>query len=442
MPKTRTLWKLHSVTTVWASGYLLFLFLTGILALFADPLLRWETRESYQVPSDTWQWSELGPATESAMRSAADDNPNLILTGLTLPSKAGQALRYNFQDPNRRPKGTGADDPFYLRAYHVDPGSAQVTGSFDLTRSIDGFVRALHVRFFAGTFGRNLTGLFGIVLCIATISGLCILTRFLNGRSLFHWKRKNLRQFASDAHKSIACFSVPFLALFALTGTWLGLQGRIMQGLEIERPERSFNPPKHISPAEDASLTVDWKSAAESAQRHFPDLRIEAVQLSTNGTRLLTFTGSIAGLLAERQIPRIVLDKTTLEPVFQLDPRKLDFGSWLFLVQEPLHFGDFAGWLSLWIWALAGVALSLLSIAGLLIYLRRSKISWRIPAFWTGTALGFILICWLLYRKLGLYASLDRATPFLFGIVFLSLLAPYLKQSSTGTTRHLKKHLP
>ncbi len=419
---TRRWWWIHSLSAVWASGFLVFLFATGVLALFADPALRWENRvAAYVDPASGWNWSKVGPALAAAREHAAFRNPGLTLQSIRLPASPHHALLFGFLDPDRRPRPFGSADAEFARGVFVDPGSNRVTGGYDALRSIDGYLRALHVRFFAGTTGRNVAGLFGAVLLIATASGCCIVLKFLRGRQLLKWNRSSLRAFASDGHKAIGLATLPFLVVFAVTGFWLGLQGRLMTAFDIPRPE-GFERAAVTSAGADSTMEVDWAAARERVRAEFPDLMAEELLLSSDGSRTLTVAGRVPGMLAERRTPRLVLDKQTLAPLFRLDPRDVSPGVTLFLIQEPLHFGDFAGTWSLAVWAAAGSLLVALGLAGSIVYLKRSRRNLT-PLFgWSAFGLGYTVLCLGLHKSLGYFGALSYGLPLFFAALLLSLL--------------------
>jgi uncharacterized iron-regulated membrane protein len=439
-------WKVHSLSTVWASGFLLFLFATGVLALFTEHALRLENlNAAYVPPAPAWKWSGLAPSIRSASQAVWTRNSNAKLECIDLPDSTTHALRVQFIDPDRFPKPFRKGDSTFSLGVFVNPANAEVMGSYDALRSIDVYLRALHVRFFAGTIGRKVAGVFGGIMLIALLSGLMILFKFMVGRHLLRWRRSSPRAFASDGHKSLAVFTLPFLLIFAITGFWLGLQGLLMPMFGIERPGQYQRDPL-IDQAVDAAMPIDWEAAHVAAEELFPALVVDQVRPSYDGSRTLTLAGRLPGVIAERRVPRLVLDKQTLEPLHLYDPRNDSVGSTIFLLQEPLHFGDFAGNWSRLIWAVAGLAMVVVPLAGLVVYLKRQQLSMRSVKTWTWVSIAFAGATLVIHKWGGLIASLSYGFVIFFFLLLAAIALPVRgwiqKRKAASPQAHRRKQEP
>ncbi len=417
---TRRLWQIHSISSIYASGFIAFLCITGVMALFAPHALRWENRSAaYIEEAPDFSIGQMGVVLESAGQAAKEDSEGLILRSVDLPARPHHAVKVHYVDPAQQPKGITSTSPHFLRTYFVDPVDNQVTGSADAARGLDHWLRGIHVRFFAATLGRNLAGIFGLFMLISTISGLLIVAKFLKGKSLVKWKTGTLRNGSSDVHKFAGVSMIVFFLIFSITGTWLGLQGRLMQALDIERPE-SWSREAPITAVEDIKIMSDWNAIEGMVKAEFPDLIPQMIDFSFNGDRIVNIRGKIEGTVYERKVPRIILDKETLETLFLYDPRKAGFGDHLFLLQEPLHFGDFGGNITLIIWLIVGLIVTAAPITGLIVYLKRTKQNLRPFWIWTGVATAYVLYTLIFHKWLGLHPAMMLGTLTFF--IFLLLL--------------------
>src|SRR5690606_38528350 len=97
------------------------------------------------------------------------------------------------------------------------------------------------------------------------------------------------------------------------------------------------------------------------------------IQLSKDGSGTVTVLGDIAQGIYEQAANKVVMDKSSLEPLFVYDVRKQDFGDKLYYIQEGLHFGQFGGMVLKILYAVLGLTTGFLSITGFLVYLKRRE---------------------------------------------------------------------
>jgi len=175
-----------------------------------------------------------------------------------------------------------------------------------------------------------------------------------------------------DWHKVLGITAIAFNFVFAITGAWLGLQPIIMKKLGFSAPnEYQINP--SVSPEMDRKITIDWPQVFRSAERYFTDLQLKSISISDDGSNSLTLQGNISGLVYERNINTLILDKKGSKELYHYDVRKKPFLHKLFFVQEALHFGDFGGLAVKALYAILGLMAAFLSISGFIIYLFRTE---------------------------------------------------------------------
>ncbi|MEM6795500.1 MAG: PepSY-associated TM helix domain-containing protein [Acidobacteriota bacterium] len=408
----RLYWQIHSACSIYTGGFLAFILLTGAIAVYAPEIYDWEFREHARLDSSTPLDPEvLWPAVERAANRlrAPGADVNAVPYEIYLPKSDTHTVRVRFINQGFRPQPFVPDQPWILRSVFVHPSSGEILGEADDDSSLSSFVRSVHVRFFAGTPGRNFVGLFGISLLVVSFSGLLILSQYLGKKSLWLVRRTNLRATHSDLHKLLGFVFLLPLLLFAITGFWLGMQGHLMRAFEIERPG-AFSREAVLTAEEDPLFPLDVPGALAAAKRAHPKLEVQKVRWSTRGERYVSVQGRTPRMVYERYSQGVVLDKSDLGVLAVSDTASGPWQDKLFYLQEALHFGDFGGAPLKAVYLGIGLVLGLLPLTGYAIARLRARRSFR--PFWRWTAVGLAYpagYLWLL-RTHGLIVAASWAT--------------------------------
>ena len=248
-------------------------------------------------------------------------------------------------------------------------GRDKLLGSRNHQNSVANYLRQIHVRLYEGNWGRYLVGLAGICFVVVTITGLMIYGNFMK-RQRFPEVRneRGLRIMLADWHKLLGIAALAFNLVIALTGTWLGLQG----WFKVKNPAQ-YKAPSIMSKKADLNTTINWQDALASSARNFPGLLPRYAVSSDDGSGTVSFFGNIKGQIYERNINKLVLSKSTLEPLFKYDIREKPFLHKFYFVQEALHFGDYGGIALKILYAALGLIASFLAISGFIIYFFRTE---------------------------------------------------------------------
>ena len=246
---------------------------------------------------------------------------------VTEPGGQARALRI--------PAGDGR--PYRVEIVHgarrvdvaVDPITLRVVDSRAPERSVLAAVRSLHAGFHAGRPGAIAVALVGAAIVVESATGI-----WLYGPRLFR-RAQGARGRSRRLHRVAGGCSLALGLVLGVTGVALALAGAASAPSPL--------PP----PGELAGLdTLAARAAAAVPGGRLASLAavngVVRAEVRAKDARLTT-------VLLERDTARVVASP----------------GGVLELIRR-LHYGDFAGWLSRGLWALAGLALAVLTVTGYL----------------------------------------------------------------------------
>lgn len=407
--RTRLYWKVHSVCALYTGGLLAMILISGAFAVFTQPIYDWEFRHLSRVEDAALDYEIIGPAIERATSVIATEMPTASAAVVFLPKSDEHSLRIQFRNSGWKPRPFVPGQPWLSRSVFVHPSTGAILGEADDDRSLAVYLRNLHVRFFAGTPGRNLVGLLGVPLLVLCISGLMILWRFLANKSLWRIRWHRPRSANADVHMLIGLLLCIPVLVFAITGFWLGMQVHLMNWFSIERPS-AYEREAIVSAREDVSITVDFPGAIAAIKAAHPDLVIQRLSWSDDGQRTLRARGRTPGMIYERYSQGVVLDKLDHSVLKVTDTANARWQEKLFYLQEALHFGDFGGFILLVVYFVIGLLIGLLPLTGYAIWRLRSRASLR--PFWRWCAFGLVYAVggYVLLRSQGIIIAASYGT--------------------------------
>ncbi len=390
---TKLFWRCHSACAIYTGGFLAFIMITGAFAMFAEEIYRWEHRDLYRTDARELDVSVLPEAVAQASQSLATEGREPQLIALHLPRGPGEAVRASFYNTSFKPKPFVLNQPWLMNSVFLHPETGAQLGIGQDDRSLSTYLRLVHVRIFAGTLGRNFVGLFGIALTFLCVTGLVIFFKFLGGRAMWAIRRRPARAANADWHKLIGFVLLLPTLMFAVTGFWLGMQGRLMEWFSIERPE-SYEREPVIDATADTAHAVDIGGILAAAQTVHPHLVPQEISWSDDGTRTVRIRGRIPGTIYERFSQGVVFDKADLSVLKVIDTPNASWKEKLFYIQEGLHFGDWGGLGLKLLYLIVGLLIGVLPLTGYAIYRLRSRQSlvpfWRWIGFGTAYIVGMI----------------------------------------------------
>ncbi|MBT2294068.1 PepSY-associated TM helix domain-containing protein [Pseudomonas fluorescens] len=296
--------------------------------------------------------------------------PHTQVQSIVRPDESHFALEVGVTYPDGRP------DKVY-----VNPYSGAIQGSAP-TFDFKAFTRALHgwwlVPFTNGfSWGWYLVSFLGLPLLASLVTGLVVYKRFWKGffRPTLRI-RHGARIFWGDFHRLSGIWSIWFIAVISITGTWFLIQA-LLSDNQISISSAPVIPvvARESVPLSDNGVAppqLNLDRAIEIAQQRIPGLEASFVSLPGNayshmeiGGRgwypLMFQTATLNPYNGEVAASRLLADRTALEFVTES--------------MRPLHTGDFGGiWIKL-IWFFFGLVLSMMVLSGLLIWTKRTALA-------------------------------------------------------------------
>ncbi|MBV4474459.1 PepSY-associated TM helix domain-containing protein [Pseudomonas botevensis] len=347
--------------------FVLIVCVTGTLAVVSQEIV-WlanpQTRAS--APSD--DAPRLG--YDQILTAIRQAEPQLLVDRISRPDEAHFALEVGVNHPDGRSS-----------TIYVNPYTGKIQGTapdFDFSA----FTRALHgwwlVPFTNGySWGWYLVSILGLPMLASLVTGLVVYKRFWKGflRPTLRL-RHGARIFWGDFHRLSGIWSIWFIAVISITGTWF-----LIQALLADNHISISSEP--IIPAmtrESVPLSADGAPpprvgldrAIELAQQRIPGLEASSLFLPGNAYSHLSIRGrgwyplmlqsaTLNPYSGEVAALRLLSDRTSLEFVTES--------------MRPLHTGDFGGlWIKL-IWFFFGLLLSMMVLSGLLIWTKRTALA-------------------------------------------------------------------
>ena len=260
---------------------------------------------------------------------------------------------------------------------YVNPYTGAIQGkSPDF--NFEGFTRALHgwwlVPFTNGfSWGWYLVSILGLPMLASLVTGLVVYKKFWKGFFKPVRTGHGSRIFWGDLHRLAGVWSIWFIAVISITGTWFLIQAILFDN-NISISSRPIVP---VIAREDVPQTadgsqaprIDVDEAARIAGLAIPGLEISSVSLPatayshvTLGGRgwypLMFQTASVNPYTSNVDSKFLLEDRSALEFVTES--------------MRPLHTGDFGGLAIKLIWFFFGLVLTLMVLSGLLIWTKRT----------------------------------------------------------------------
>ena len=417
----KKMWALHNWMGLYAGVVIAILSITGVVALFKFEIDEALNRKLYKVVPKEEQIA-MTPVIDSLKNVYGADN----FVGIVVPNKddGSWVVQFFIQESLLNTKS--------LQVF-VDPYSGSVLGERDVYKSVEFFIRNIHVRLYDNLFGRQIVGLAGIALLISTITGFWIYGGFMKRQFFGAIRKKNFRIRMADYHKLIGITTLIFNLMIAITGAWLGLQKYLQPVMVGSRPGVYEVSHKPLSAKEDVAFHVNYDKVYAKTRTSFPELVPNIIRPSKDGSRKITVYGTVPRTAFERNTFTITYDKKDVKELHRYDIREASFGEKVFYVQESLHFGDFGGVILKILYAIFGITSGFLALSGFIVYLKRTERERKErPKFmelkplllrWTYGILGYIMLLLILHLLFGVVVPAILT----ISLVYLSLLFLIIK---------------
>jgi len=299
------------------------------------------------------------------------DYPDLGLYYIeTYPDRPYLAAQADFD----RPDGSWAK-------LWINPYTGEVNGELDYLTP-GRFLAQLHGSLFLNGPGRMVVNAFGVLVLVSLITGLIAYPKFW--RYFFRKPRTgNLRVFLGDLHKLVGLWSLWIVVLMAISGSWWFYKNPLVS---------EFSAPDPVSPRLSKPL-LDYKDmdtlgdhprflpAAEivqAAKEAYPALEISILRPPEHNADSYTVLGlADEWLVTPWRGNSIYLNPYTAEVTGADLTEQVTFGQRFDMAMGSLHYGNW-GYGSAHVpvklaWFFGGLAMTFLSISGMLINYKRAR---------------------------------------------------------------------
>lgn len=335
------------------------IFVTGILLLFS-PELSYLPRMDIWIapPADSAEMASLGTIYDSVQQTFPDGQIVIITK------------------PERPWFGHAVYGSYYTA--HVHPVTAEVLGEYrgSLIRKI---VRSLHDSLLVPVHpARVAVNTLSFVVLVMVVTGLITYRRFWKGYLRFSSSEKGTRARHGETHRQIAVWVTPFLIASTLGSAVFFLKDVGWTPVLPEEPpatQREANLPEGF---DGAALDRHWAACVEQV----PTMKMQVAILPDNPSKPVQFRaydddiGQVFGILTCSVDP--VSGEVTAET-------RYSDGNVVAKIENlaiALHYGTWAGWTSLVLWFVAGMASLVLILSGARVYASRIAGADRGPAGW------------------------------------------------------------
>jgi uncharacterized iron-regulated membrane protein len=236
------------------------------------------------------------------------------------------------------------------------------------------FLRRLHERLLIGPTGRVWNGVGGACLILLAATGL---VNWWPGarnwrRALAIDLRLNWRRVNFDLHRAAGFWSLLLISCWALTGVYFAWPEKISQLVESWSPVVSARPPVITLEPTASSTPPDIDAMIARASHLDPGTTWQGVTFPSGRRAPL-------GIVMRRPqgSGRHYENTVYFNPYTGAHLATWRYGvnesvgDWLIWIQIPLHFGTSWGLAVKVVWALAGLALPLLAVTGVVMYWNR-----------------------------------------------------------------------
>jgi uncharacterized iron-regulated membrane protein len=344
----RIVFKWHHWCGLMVGVFLLLQSITGALLVFSDEIentydKQWEAVDN---PSGLFYY-------DASLQNIRDQYPGWEIRLYEQPG-INESLQYELRKDVSRKK------------IFVHPVTGSVLHVSDqMHNQFHQLLLLWHYSLFAGTTGKLVVFLAGILFLITTITGIFIYRRSIIKVLLFRVKisAKSTRGKFSAWHRVIGVWSLLFNIFIVITG--LFLSGKI-----------ALNALKAVKPAQTItnSVVASVDGIRNNIVKNYKDFEIHLLRVPVKGNTVLVYgryksdpsyygnyasSFSISGYTAQVESSNIASEQT--------------FFNRMSLISGPLHFGNYGGIFLKIIYCFFGLAPAILSISGFCIWWFKKK---------------------------------------------------------------------
>lgn len=270
----------------------------------------------------------------------------------------------------------------------IDPYSGEVTGDTPLL-TVGRFLSFLHATLFLPVIGRSLVNAFGLLTLISLVAGLLAYPKFW--RFFFKKPRTgNTRVFIADLHKLVGLWSIWFLLIIGISGSWWFYKTPFVRFMDAPNPVEPYPSKPLLSYEQLDKLGTETPTPLTGAQitqivqDKYPNFQIDMLNAPEHNADPYQVTGSFGEWLVRTGGGSTVyVNPYDGDIVKTIDVREYTPLQRFDRAMGPLHYGYWAksGTADLvvkLVWFSFGALMTGLAVTGLIINLKRTRRGARI----------------------------------------------------------------
>lgn len=350
---------LHKYTGLLAGLLLALIGLTGSVLVFDHAL------DEVAAP-ETVAFTASG---ERASLQSVVDSAGTALGGDTAAERVYLARKEGSPHVVRFPGPPGAPGPIEVS---VAPTTAEVLAVRTWGEYPVSWLYRLHYTLLAGSTGKTIVGVFGVLILFFGISGVVIWwPRAGQWRRAFTIKRDGgAFRFNYDLHKTAGIYFLPLLIAVSFSGVALVFHGPVETMVSAVLPMDKRPGPK--STGEGETISID--KAVAIAHEVFPAASLKRVYMprGEEGSYHLAFN-QLGEAWSNHAATAVWVDQYSGEVLDVWDATRLAAGSSFMQWQFPLHNGDALGIFGRWLVFVTGLLPALFFGTGFYMWLRKRR---------------------------------------------------------------------
>jgi uncharacterized iron-regulated membrane protein len=325
----------------------------------------------------------------------------------------------------------------------IDPYTGKIKGETSFL-TVGEFLSILHKNLFMPLIGRSLVNVFGVLCLIGLVTGLISYRRFW--REFFTLPRWNAkpRVFLGDLHKFVGLWSLWFVLIIGVTGSWWFYQNPLVN----YNVATQFLPPRVIDPqltqhdldklGKGIPASLSSREIVNAVNAHDPDFIIQILSPPEHNGQAYTVSGTKHDLLTSKWDSRYFVNPFNGEIIGERLASDMPTLTRIDKSMRPLHYGTwgYQGLADLavkLVWFIFGLAMTILSVSGMIIYYQRTKSATQklLPETGNGRKLKR---AWFIFRPWGGPMSGFKYLNWAFIIVMCIGISIGFKIQSEGTS--------
>lgn len=412
--KTKSLVALHGWSAIGLGLLLYAVVITGTVAVFSEEIAHWS------IGAKNHQTRAFSADIDKALTTLAPQVDAKYHEDIDVAETARGNLRLFF---HMHALNTRGEMDSLGVAFTLDPNTRTVLDrregfasdlfSSDPDTALSRFLVSIHTELhLPRPWGLLLTGILGLAMLVAAISGF-LMHRHLFADAFLVRRKSNLVLQKRDLHTVAGTWSLPFAFILAFTGSFFSFAGAFgvpaMAMVAFSGDQEAL-----IRTLIGVPETESNQTTATTSLNHIIRNAHERVNSLPESLTLSHYNRGDAKVLlslppAESNLEPITLEYSGVTGDFIRQKPSLgtkpSVGSVAFALIVPLHFGNFAGLLSKFVWGALGFASCYVITSGFSLWLRRREensrwqiferialiIIWGLPVAMLSSATGYFM---------------------------------------------------